>query len=110
MGTEQKKQPSLIREQLEPIPAQAFHPGEALKDELEARNLSIAEFCNQAGWPVSATKDFVNGKRRLTLEMCMDLSRVLGISRVFWANLWWSYCDWKMAQPWVEKPVEGDAK
>lgn len=75
-----------------------FHPGEMLKDELDDRKLSISDFANIVGWPVGVTRKFVNGKTRLTLEMCMDLSDALGTSREFWANLWWLYLDWKAEQ------------
>jgi HTH-type transcriptional regulator / antitoxin HigA len=48
------------------VPAQAFSPGEFLRDELEARDWTQAEFAEIIGRPVRLVNELIAGKRGIT--------------------------------------------
>lgn len=79
-------------------PAKVFHPGTYLGDELDARNMSIEQFAAESGWPVTVARQFIEKRRKLTLEMCVDLERVLGTSAEMWANLGLAWINWVMRE------------
>ena len=72
-------------------PAEVFPPGETLRDELEERGLSQAEFAEILGRPQSRINEVLNGKRRITADLARDLAEALGTSAEFWMNLEASY-------------------
>ncbi len=43
-----------------------LHPGEVLKDEMEARNISQREFARQVNMSYTVLNELLNGKRPLT--------------------------------------------
>lgn len=64
------------------------HPGEILLREfLEPMNLSQVELAHRMGVPVQRVNTLVNGKRDITAETAILLSRVLKTSPEFWMNL-----------------------
>lgn len=77
--------------------AEAFHPGEFLRDELEARNWSQVEFAEIIGHPVQFVNEVIAGKRGLTLETAKVFGAALGTSAEFWMNLDTAYQLWKSA-------------
>ena len=64
------------------------HPGEILLREfLEPMSLSQVELAHRMGVPVQRVNTLVNGKRDVTAETAILLSRVLKTSPEFWMNL-----------------------
>ena len=64
------------------------HPGEVLLEEfLEPMRLSQVELARRMGVPVQRVNTLVNGKRDMTAETAILLSRVLKTSPEFWMNL-----------------------
>jgi len=77
--------------------AEAFHPGEFLQDELEARNWSQVEFAEIIDRPVQFVNEVIAGKRGLTPETAKAFGAALGTSAEFWMNLDTAYQLWKSA-------------
>ena len=64
------------------------HPGEILLQEfLEPMELSQMELAHRMGVPVQRINTLVNGKRDMTAETAILLSRALKTSPEFWMNL-----------------------
>ena len=64
------------------------HPGEILLHEfLEPRGLSQVELARRMEVPVQRVNTLINGKRDITAETAILLSRVLKTSPEFWMNL-----------------------
>lgn len=76
-------------------PAEVFHPGEHLLDELNARNWTQTEFAEIIGRPVRLVNEIVNGRRGITTETAIELGAALGTSAEFWMNLDTAYQLWK---------------
>ncbi len=69
------------------IPAFATHPGELIKDELEARKLSQKELCEASGISRSVLSELIHGKRSMSKNVAKALEQVLNIPAIFWLNL-----------------------
>ena len=69
------------------IPAFAIHPGEHIKDEIEARALNQKEFALQMGVSIDTLNQLFKGKRDITPELAQNLENALGIKAEFWLNL-----------------------
>lgn len=82
-----KKSPDMASQNV----ANAFPPGEILKEELEARGWSQVEFAEIIGKDTRLVSEIVGGKRSITPDSAMLLSRSLGTSAQFWLNLEASY-------------------
>lgn len=64
------------------------HPGEILLEEfLLPMGLSQVELARRMGVPVQRVNTIVNGKRDVTAETAILLSRVLKTTSEFWMNL-----------------------
>ena len=64
------------------------HPGDILLQEfLEPMGLSQVELAQRMGVPVQRVNTLVNGKRDVTAETAILLSRVLKTTPEFWMNL-----------------------
>lgn len=64
------------------------HPGEILLEEfLIPMGLSQVELARRMGVPIQRVNTIVNGKRDVTAETAILLSRVLKTSSEFWMNL-----------------------
>jgi antitoxin HigA-1 len=63
------------------------HPGEMLRDELEALDLSARKFADHIGVPPNAVTGILNGDRGISAEMALRLGRVFGTSEQYWMNL-----------------------
>ena len=64
------------------------HPGEILLREfLEPMELTQLELARRMGVPVQRVNTLVNGKRDMTAETAILLSRVLKTTPEFWMNL-----------------------
>jgi antitoxin HigA-1 len=68
-----------------------IHPGEILKDEIEARGLSANALAIALRTPSGRVTDILNGKRGVSPETAMRLARYFGNSARFWLNLQTAY-------------------
>ena len=64
------------------------HPGEILhKEFLVPRHISQVELSAKMGVPVQRVNTLINGRRDMSPETAILLSRVLGTTAEFWMNL-----------------------
>lgn len=68
-------------------PAEAFSPGEFLRDELAERGWSEAEFADILGRPAQAVSEILNGRKEITTETAVAIGAALGTSAELWLNL-----------------------
>ena len=72
------------------------HPGEILLEEfLKPLGLSQTEFAKEIGVNFRTIHDIVNGKRGISPEMAIRLSRYSKMTPQFWMNLQRDYDLWK---------------
>ena len=64
-----------------------IHPGRILKRELGARNLSANKLALAIRVPSGRITQILNGKRGVSAETALRLSRYFGNSARFWMNL-----------------------
>ena len=57
----------------------ATHPGEVLKDELEARGISQRKFADSIGMGYSVLNEILNGRRPLTTTSALVFEAALGV-------------------------------
>ena len=69
------------------IPFIATHPGEVIKDEIEARNISLQTFASLLGIESSYLDELISGKRSITVDTASLLERELCIPASFWLHL-----------------------
>ena len=62
----------------------AIHPGEIIKDELEARGITQKQLAQEIGIPASVLNAVINGKRAITTEYALLLEAALDIDADFW--------------------------
>ena len=65
----------------------AVHPGLILKRELRARGLSANKLALALRVPSGRVTSIIKGKRSITPETALRLSRYFGNSAQFWMNL-----------------------
>jgi len=63
------------------------HPGEVLRDELEEVGLTQTALAKHIGVLPKTVNEICRGKRGISAEMAMKLSKALGGSPQFWLNL-----------------------
>ena len=63
------------------------HPGEVLQDELEETGLTQTALAKHIGVLPKTVNEICRGKRGISAEMAMKLSKALGGSPQFWLNL-----------------------
>lgn len=68
-----------------------IHPGEVLKGELEALDLSANAFAKELAVPVNRITSIINQKRIVTADTALRLSLFFGTTPEFWLNLQASY-------------------
>jgi addiction module HigA family antidote len=69
------------------IPGDIFHPGEQIRDELEARGMSQQELANKMGVSKSEVSQLINAHRNISALAAVLLEKALGIDAEFWMNL-----------------------
>lgn len=67
------------------------HPGEILRDELEASDISANAFAAALDVPGNRITAILNGQRGITADTALRLSRYLGTTAELWLNLQKSY-------------------
>ena len=83
------------------------HPGRILKRELEARSLSANKLALALRVPSGRITSILNGKRAITPETALRLSRYFGNSPQFWMNLQTNY-DLVVTKQTVGKRIEAE--
>lgn len=79
-------------------PAEVFHPGEYLLDELNARGWTQTEFAEIINRPIRLVNEIINGKRGISAETAREFSAALETSAEFWMNLDTAYHLWKLGE------------
>ena len=74
-----------------PLFGPAPHPGEILKDELDARGLSAHALALALRLPASRISQIVRGRRAITPETALRLARYFGGSASIWLHLQVAY-------------------
>jgi HTH-type transcriptional regulator/antitoxin HigA len=67
--------------------AEAFPPGDFLKEEMEARNWTQEDLASVMGKSLRLVNDIVNGKRAITPQTAKALGSAFGTSAQYWMNL-----------------------
>lgn len=83
-------QPQVIRGYQKAVKL-AIHPGEMIKDEIEARGLSQRQLAEQMEVSPSVLNEVLNGKRPVSTEYALMLEAVLGIDAGIWLRLQLDY-------------------
>ena len=71
------------------------HPGEVLQDELEEIGLTQTALAKHIGVLPKTVNEICRGKRGISAEMALKLSKALGGSPQFWLNL---QHNWELSQ------------
>ena len=74
-----------------PLAGPAPHPGEVLKDELEAHGLSAHALSIALRLPASRISQILRGQRAITPETALRLARYFGGSAALWLRLQIAY-------------------
>ncbi len=69
------------------IPDHLTHPGEILKDELEAREMSQNKLAKKAKLTKSQVSQIINGERNITTTIAVKIEHALGIEAEFWVKM-----------------------
>lgn len=73
----------------------AVHPGKVLADELAERSISQSSLAKHIRVLSKTINEICRGKRGISAEMAVMLSRSLGASPQFWLNL---QKNWELSQ------------
>jgi antitoxin HigA-1 len=73
----------------------AIHPGAVLLDELEERGIAQTALASHIHVLPKTVNEICRGKRGISAEMAVKLSRALGASADFWLNL---QKNWELSQ------------
>ena len=65
----------------------AIHPGEMLKDEIEARGIKKKDFAAAIGLLPQHLSELFNGKRTINALLALKLEKELGIDAEYWLRL-----------------------
>jgi HTH-type transcriptional regulator/antitoxin HigA len=68
-------------------PAEVFPPGEFIREELQARRWTQADFARILGRPLQVVNQIINGKTRITVETAKEIGLALGTGPELWLNL-----------------------
>ena len=69
------------------LPAEAFPPGEYLRDELTERGLTAAHLAEMMGHPPHVVSEILEARIEITPDLAQALSEALGTSTQLWLNL-----------------------
>lgn len=72
-------------------PARAIHPGEILREELQARAIKQRDLADKIGCTPSLLCEVIRGKRNIGEDLALKLEKALGISYSFWMKMQASY-------------------
>ncbi len=77
--------PNMVANNINPF--EPTHPGELIRDELEARKLSQTSLAKQIGISTSLLNEVINGKRSVNTELALLLEAALGIEAELFLKL-----------------------
>ena len=70
------------------VPAEPTHPGDVLKDELDARGMTQTDLAHVTGRPIQTINMIVNGRKGISAETALDLEKAFPeIPADFWLQL-----------------------
>ena len=69
------------------VVAEAFPPGEYIKDEIEARGWTQRDLARVLGRSEPKVSELINGKRAVTVRTARELGAAFGTSAEVWLNL-----------------------
>ena len=72
-------------------PAEVFHPGEFIEEELDARGWTKGDLARIMGCPKPDLAAVISQKKGITIRTALQLSAAFGTSPEFWLNLDNSY-------------------
>ncbi len=64
-----------------------IHPGETLREDLEALGMSAAELARRIEVPVNRITEILKSRRAVTDDTALRLGRFFGTTGEFWLNL-----------------------
>lgn len=64
-----------------------IHPGEILKDELDALAMSARRFADHIGVPPNAVTGILNGTRGISAQMALRIGKAFGTGPHYWMTL-----------------------
>lgn len=89
---------------------QPVHPGEVLLEEfLKPMGISQYRLAKDISVPARRVNEIVHGKRSVTVDTALRLSRYFGVSERFWLNLQIRY-DLEIQKDRLEKRIENEVK
>ncbi|MDL2286850.1 HigA family addiction module antidote protein [Desulfococcaceae bacterium OttesenSCG-928-F15] len=101
------------------MPSTPIHPGELLKDEMDALNLSAAELARSIKVPANRISQILAGKRNLSADTALRLGKLFSTGPQIWLNIQMAYeldlvrasghCDLSDIVPLV-KPLDSQNK
>jgi addiction module HigA family antidote len=71
----------------EMTPGDVFHPGEIVKDEMEARGIKQADIVAGSGFNKSYISLFLKEERHININLALALETILSIKTEFWIRL-----------------------
>jgi HTH-type transcriptional regulator/antitoxin HigA len=83
-------------------PAEAFSPGEFLREELEERGWTQADLAEIMGRPLALVNEIIAGKRGITAETARGLSAAFGTSPELWMRL---EAAWQLSKAGSDEPA-----
>lgn len=69
------------------VPSSPIHPGEIVKDELEARGISQRKFASIIGCSYTVFNEILNCKRPITTDYALRIEAALGIKAYMLVNM-----------------------
>ncbi|HEY3377659.1 MAG TPA: HigA family addiction module antitoxin [Armatimonadota bacterium] len=70
------------------VPSSPTHPGEVLKEEIEARGMTQKEVADLMGRPIQVINMIINGRKGISAETALGLEKAFPeISATFWLQL-----------------------
>lgn len=73
------------------MPRTPIHPGEILRDELDEIGINAKKLAEALHVPPNRVSQIINGRRAITADTALRLSRFFGTAPAFWMNLQQSY-------------------
>ncbi len=84
-----------------------IHPGEVLQEEfLKPLNISAYRLSKEIAIPQTRISQIIKGKRRITADTALRLSKFLGTSAKFWLGL---QDDYDIEQESIQRKIELDS-
>jgi len=69
------------------IPAEAFHPGEFINDEIKARKITQRKLSELMNIPTNLVKSLIYGRCNISADLALKLEKALEINAEYWMRL-----------------------